>query len=138
MASTFHLKIAAAERLFYEGPCQSLVLPCIDGEIGILAGHEPALIALDAGELRFTADGTVQVLAVGEGYARVTGEDTVVLVTFAADTDELNEAALRREKELTEEKIRLRQSELEYIRLRADLSRQIAELKVLKHRSRRR
>ena len=51
MPKTFPLKIAAADRLYYDGPCHSLVLPCLDGELGVLAGHEPATIALEAGDL---------------------------------------------------------------------------------------
>lgn len=134
MAATFTLKIAAADRLFYEGPCQSLVLPCLDGELGVLAGHEPAMIALNAGELRYTVDGVVQILAVGEGFAQVGGDQAVVLVAFAENPEEMDENALQREVRLTQERIQMRKSEQEYIRLRADLSRQMAELKVLKHR----
>ncbi len=134
MPKTFQLKIAAADRLYYDGPCHSLVLPCLDGELGVLAGHEPATIALDAGELRYTLDGVVQVVAVGEGYAQVGTEGTVVLVGFAEDPTDIDEERVRRENEITRERVKLRQSEQEYIRLRADLSRQMAELKVLKHR----
>ena len=134
MPKTFPLKIAAADRLYYDGPCHSLVLPCLDGELGVLAGHEPATIALEAGELRFTLDGVVQGGAVGEGYAQVGADGAVVLVGFAEDPESLDEERIRRENEITKERVKLRQSEQEYIRLRADLSRQMAELKVLKHR----
>lgn len=134
MYKTFQLKIAAADRLYYDGPCQSLVLPCLDGELGVLAGHETATIALDAGELRFTLDGVTQVVAVGEGYAQVGPEGTVVLVGFAEDPVDMDEERIRRENEITKERIKLRQSEQEYIRLRSDLSRQMAEMKVLRHR----
>ena len=134
MPKTFQLKIAAADRLYYDGPCHSLVLPCLDGELGVLAGHETAAIALDAGELRYTLDGVVQIVAVGEGYAQVNAQSVVVLVAFAENPAEIDEERVRRENRITQEKIRLRQSEQEYIRLRADLSRQMAELKVLKHR----
>ena len=136
MPKTFQLKIAAADRLYYDGPCHSLVLPCLDGELGVLAGHETAAIALDAGELRYTLDGVVQIVAVGEGYAQVNAQSVLVLVAFAENPAEIDEERLRRENRITQEKIRLRQSEQEYIRLRADLSRQMAELKVLKHRHR--
>lgn len=134
MYKTFQLKIAAADRLYYDGPCQSLVLPCLDGELGVLAGHETATIALDAGELRFTHEDVVQVVAVGEGYAQVGPEGAVVLVGFAEDPADIDEEKTRRENEITRERIKLKQSEREYIRLRADLSRQMAEMKVLKHR----
>ncbi len=134
MPKTFQLKIAAADRLYYDGPCQSLVLPCLDGELGVMAGHETATIALDAGELRYTVDGIIQVVAVGEGFAQTGPEGTVVLVGFAENPADIDEERVRRENEITQEQIRLKQSEREYIRLRADLSRQMAELKVLKHR----
>ena len=134
MYKTFQLKIAAADRLYYDGPCQSLVLPCLDGELGVLAGHETATIALDAGELRFTLDGVTQVVAVGECSAQVGPEGTVVLVGFAEDPVDMDEERIRRENEITKERIKLRQSEQEYIRLRSDLSRQMAEMKVLRHR----
>ena len=133
MYKTFQLKIAAADRLYYDGPCQSLVLPCLDGELGVLAGHETATIALDAGELRFTMDGVTQVVAVGEGYAQVGPDGAVVLVGFAEDPVDMDEERIRRENEITKERIKLRQSEQEYIRLRSDLSRQMAEMKVLRH-----
>ena len=58
----------------------------------------------------------------------------MVLVAFAEDPTGLDEELVRRESEATKEQIRLKKSEQEYIRLRADLSRQMAELKVLKHR----
>ena len=134
MYKTFQLKIAAADRLYYDGPCQSLVLPCLDGELGVLAGHETATIALESGELRYTVDGATQVVAVGEGYAQTGPEGTVVLVGFAEDPVDMDEERIRRENEITKERIKLKQSEREYIRLRADLSRQMAEMKVLKHR----
>ena len=101
MPKTFPLKIAAADRLYYDGPCHSLVLPCLDGELGVLAGHEPATIALEAGELRFTLDGVVQVVAVGEGYAQVGADGAVVLVGFAEDPESLDEERIRRENEIT-------------------------------------
>ena len=70
----------------------------------------------------------------GEGYAQVGADGAVVLVGFAEDPESLDEERIRRENEITKERVKLRQSEQEYIRLRADLSRQMAELKVLKHR----
>ena len=35
----FQVHILAADHTFYEGPCESLVVPTVDGEAGILAHH---------------------------------------------------------------------------------------------------
>ena len=34
---SFHLQVLAAERVFYDGPCQSLTVPTIDGMYGVMA-----------------------------------------------------------------------------------------------------
>ena len=40
---TFQVHILAADRTFYEGPCESLTISTSDGELGILAHHSPML-----------------------------------------------------------------------------------------------
>ena len=40
MAKEFHLRVLAADRPFYEGPCVSLTVPAVDGSMGILAGQQ--------------------------------------------------------------------------------------------------
>ena len=42
--STFSLKIISTDKVFYDGKCEYLVIPTIDGEKGILAHHELSLI----------------------------------------------------------------------------------------------
>lgn len=51
--STFSLKIISTDKVFYDGKCEYLVIPTIDGEKGILAHHENMVIAVEIGELRF-------------------------------------------------------------------------------------
>ena len=41
----FHLKILAAERMFFDGPCESLIVPTMDGLYGIQAEHQDVVIA---------------------------------------------------------------------------------------------
>ena len=49
--STFSLKIISTDKVFYDGKCEYLVIPTIDGEKGILAHHENMVIAVEIGEL---------------------------------------------------------------------------------------
>lgn len=132
--ASFTLEIVAANRLFYRGPCQAVTLPCIDGEKGVLAGHEPMVMALAAGELRYTLDGETYYAAVGDGFAEITGEKVVVIVSFAEKPEEIDEEKAKRAKRLAEERIKMKTSEIEYIRIRADLAREMACLKVLRRR----
>ena len=52
--ATFHLKIIAYDKIFYDDEAVSIVLPAVDGEIQIMANHEEYVIALKEGEVRIT------------------------------------------------------------------------------------
>ena len=69
--TTFNLEIVATDKIFYQGSCESLVFPALDGEHGILAKHESMVSALKAGELRYTVDGEERAAAVGDGFIEV-------------------------------------------------------------------
>ena len=53
---TFPVRILAADRPFYEGPCLSLTIHVQDGEMGILAHHSSIVVAVVPGELRLRTD----------------------------------------------------------------------------------
>jgi len=42
---------------FYQGDCESLILPTGDGVYGVQAGHNPVLVALHMGIAKFTVNG---------------------------------------------------------------------------------
>ena len=74
MGKTFQLEIITPERQFYTGPVESLVLPALDGEYGVLPGHEPVVTAVEPGEARFKADGVWHNVIVTQGFAEITSE----------------------------------------------------------------
>ncbi len=51
--ATFWLKVIASDHVFYNGNCESLVVPAHDGEVGILPHREAMILAIQEGELRF-------------------------------------------------------------------------------------
>ena len=55
-AHTFYLEIITPERQFYIGPAEALILPAVDGEMGIYPGHEPVVTVIEPGELRYKAE----------------------------------------------------------------------------------
>ena len=129
---TFKLKIVAIRRNYYSGPCESLVFTTLDGMMGILADHEPTVYAISAGELRFTVNGETQVLAVGDGIARVIGNKVDVLVDFAELASEIDAIRAQDAKERAEALIRAKASDKSVANAEAALSRAISRLKVAK------
>lgn len=127
---TFKLKIVAIRRNFYSGPCESLVFTTTDGLVGILADHEPTVYAVSAGELRYTVDGKTEILAVGDGMARVAGNKVDILVDFAERADEIDAIRAEDAKQRAEAALRAKDNDRSMAAAEAALSRAIARLKV--------
>ena len=130
MAKEFNLKITTCDRSFYDGPCESIVLPAIDGEHGVLADHETMVTAIVSGECRFTANGKQNIIAVGQGFAEIKPEQVEVIVDTAEYPEEIDARRAEEAKIRAEEAMRQKQSILEYNHSQAALSRAMTRLKV--------
>ena len=130
MAKEFNLNITTCDRSFYSGPCESIVLPAIDGEHGVLADHEPMVTAIVSGECRFTANGKQNIIAVGQGFAEIKPEQVEVIVDTAEYPEEIDARRAEEAKIRAEEAMRQKQSILEYNHSQAALSRAMTRLKV--------
>ena len=126
---TFTLEIITPERQFYIGPAQALVLPAVDGEMGIYPGHEPVVTAIEPGELRYKAQGKWEPAAVGAGFAEVKPDYVILLVGFAEHPEEIDRKRAQAAKERAEERLRQKQSIQEYHHSKAALARAMARLK---------
>ena len=122
--ATFHLKIIAYDKIFYDDEAVSIVLPAVDGEIQIMANHEEYVIALKEGEVRImTSDGKMIPAVCGSGFVEVNSDNQVEVLV---DTIERR---AREAKERVEERMRQHQSKMEYHRNAASLARAMARLK---------
>ena len=140
MAKEFNLKITTCDRSFYSGPCESIVLPAIDGEHGVLADHEPMVTAIVSGECNdVTLDsnnsfilgyGKQNIIAVGQGFAEIKPEQVEVIVDTAEYPEEIDARRAEEAKIRAEEAMRQKQSILEYNHSQAALSRAMTRLKV--------
>ena len=130
MAEEFQIHILSAERDFYQGACVSLVLPTLDGELGVMAHHVPLVSAVIPGELRCTlADGSSFTAVVSHGLVRVEGNDVLVLVDSAERPEEIDAARARRAAEQAREELLHHQSWQEYLQTQASLARAMNRLK---------
>jgi F-type H+-transporting ATPase subunit epsilon len=134
--ASLNLEIVTPEARTFSGEAQLVVVPGVDGELGILPDHMPLMTQIHPGELRVTtADGELY-LAVGEGFLEVLPDRVSVMTDMAiaeAEIDEkvAEEAVARAQKELSEKA--LAGEELAFVQ--AALLKSLAQLHV-KRRSR--
>ena len=128
--ATLFLEIITPERQFYIGPAEELVIPAIDGLYGVLPGHEPAVTAMEPGELRFRVNGEWKTAAIGQGFVEIMPERAIVLVSSAEDPAEIDAKRAQEALERAEERLRQKKSVEEYHRSKAAMARAMARLKV--------
>ena len=69
-----------------------VVVPGVEGELGILPMHIPLMTELKPGELKITQKGAETFMAVGSGFVEVTQDHVSVLTDMALEEKEINEA----------------------------------------------
>jgi len=103
------LEIVTPEARVYSDAIESVVIPTVEGEIGILPGHIPLLTEVAHGELRVTKNGHAEYLAVGGGFAQVEGDRVRVLAEHAITESGIDEKAV--EAALARAEAQLREAE---------------------------
>ena len=127
---TFYLELLSPERAFFTGDAEQLILPAIDGSMGVLAGHEPMVTALDPGLVRFKPAGEDwRTAVVSDGCVEVKPNHVTLLAASVERPEDIDASRARAAKERAEERLRQKGSQQEYFRSQAALSRALARLK---------
>ena len=131
MGSTFTLRVIASDKIFYDGKCIQLIIPAVDGEIGILAHHENMVIAITAGDLRLqTEEGSWIEAAVGVGFVQIANNRVTVLADTAERPEDIDANRARRAADEAKEAILQKRSMQEYQAAQVNLARAINRLRI--------
>jgi F-type H+-transporting ATPase subunit epsilon len=87
-AKSITLEMVTPEKVAWSSQADFIVLPAIDGEMGILPDHRPFLVQLKSGEVRVTEKGGVRRFAVSGGFVEVKDNK----VSLFAETAEMAES----------------------------------------------
>jgi len=91
--ATLRLEIVTPEAKTYSDDVDSVVLPGIEGELGIFPMHVPLMTQIAPGELRVMKNGNEDRLAVGEGFVEITQDSVSVLTDMAVLESDIDESA---------------------------------------------
>lgn len=126
----FHLKIAASDRSFYDGPCQSLALPTPQGRYGILANHESMVVGVEPGQLRYQVAGEWSTVVIGMGFARIHDNTVVILADTVERPEEIDYNRAMDLKRQAQEAMRDKRGRQEYYQGKLAMARAMARLSV--------
>lgn len=100
------LEIVTPEAKVYSDTIDSVVIPTVEGEIGVLPGHIPLLTQVEDGELRVTKGAITELLVVSGGFAQIDGDRVRVLAENAINEAKIDEHAVEAALKRAEEQLR--------------------------------
>lgn len=129
------LELVTPSECVFSGEVDTVVIPGIEGELGIFPGHCPLLTKIVPGELYFWEHNVENRLAVGEGFAEIMPTHVAILTDLAISEKEIDEKnieeAVRRAEIAMREK-HMEGEELTLVRTRLEQS--LAQLRVKRRR----
>ena len=133
---SIQLEIVTPTESAYSGPVETVTIPGLIGELGVLEQHAPLVTTIKPGELRYMVSGTEHSLAIGDGFVEVTPDKVHVVTDMAAGEADIDEAATEEAIKRAEEAMKGDHTDEEVALLEATIARSIAKLELKRRRKR--
>ena len=130
MADTLKLEIATPTGTVYSKDVDMVVLPGVEGRMGILPHHVHLMTQLVPGELIVCKDDQEEVFAVGEGLVEITGKSVAIVTNMAVTAQDIDEAAAEEARQRAAARLREKLSSEEVASVNASMVRSLAQLRV--------
>ena len=116
-----HLEVVSPERRAFTDDVDMVVVPGIDGQLGILPHHTRLITALGVGELRIKKGGTEQSMLISGGFVEVRPDKVVVMADLAEHSDEIDAARATEARKRAEAELEQSRDPVDVARVRAAL-----------------
>jgi F-type H+-transporting ATPase subunit epsilon len=97
MADKLHFDLVSPEKRVFAGEVDQVVVPGVEGEFGVLAGHAPFMSTIRSGAISIYAGGDVTRTFIRGGFAEVTSEGLTILAEEAIDLADVDASDIQRE-----------------------------------------
>ncbi len=134
MAATMKLEIITPEDKTFSDDVDFVTLPGVEGEMGIYPNHIPLMTQVSHGEIAVKKGKEDFFLAIGEGFAKITGDNVSILTDMAIHSAEIDEAAAEEARKQAEARLAEKLSDEETAAVQAALAKSLAQLHVKRRR----
>ena len=125
----FKLEMFTPKKQFFVGDVEAVTCNALDGELCVLHGHQPMIVALPPGEIKIKQNGEWRKAFVGDGFMEVRPDDVLVFTHLLEWPEDIDEATAQLLLEQEEEQLRNAASFSEYRRTEIELQRMMTTLK---------
>ena len=134
MAKTLTLNLVTPQKQLLNGlAVDSVVLPAVQGELGVLPGHLPMIVQLGFGSLRYKKDGKEEEFAVMGGLAEILRESVNVFAEGADLADEIDEEEEKQKIKRAKASLSNKDADIDFELAEMEIKQAITRMKVKKH-----
>lgn len=126
---TLRLEVVTPERKVLSEDISSLVVPAIEGYLGILPNHAPMISGLEPGVLKYKVSDNYKKMAISGGFLEVSENKVSILANTAELPEEIDLERARRAKERAEERLK-HKKEIDALRAEMALKRALVRIRV--------
>ncbi len=136
---TLKVEIVTAEQLIYsEEDVDQLLVPGVEGELGVLTLHAPLLTMIQPGVLRIVKGDEEVEMAITGGFIEVRDNRITILADAAERSEEIDEVRAEEARRQAQRRLEERGAEVDLAQLQGELARALARIKAVARRRRRR
>jgi F-type H+-transporting ATPase subunit epsilon len=134
MAHTITVDVVSAEEQIFSGEAEFVVLPGVDGELGIYPRHTPLFTQIKPGAVRIKVPGQAaeELVFVQGGFLEVQPHKVTVLADTAIRAHDLDEVKAMEAKKRAEEAMTNKESDETMATAQAELSIAMAQLEAIR------
>ena len=85
LPSSLRLKVVTPRRLLVDEDVQMVSIPGLNGELGILPGHKPLLVAVGKGKLSYLRGQSSKDISIQGGYVEILSDRVFVFTEMIKD-----------------------------------------------------
>lgn len=128
----FKLDIVSAEKTIFSGDVRTMQITGVEGQLGIRHGHTPLLTMIKPGRVSFTtSDGKDEVIYLSGGFLEVQPTRVTVLTDTAIRAENIDIAKAEAAVKAAKERIESKADDVDYASAIIELSKAMAQLRVV-------
>jgi F-type H+-transporting ATPase subunit epsilon len=128
--NTLKLEVVTPERKVLSEEIVSLIVPAIEGYLGILPNHAPIISGLEPGVIKYKVGGNYKKMAISGGFLEVSANKASILANTAELAEEIDVQRAQAAKERAEQRLQ-NKSDIDVLRAELALKRALARLKAV-------
>ncbi|MFC1930124.1 F0F1 ATP synthase subunit epsilon [Chloroflexota bacterium] len=137
--ASLRLDIVTAEQSIFSDDVDMVIVPGVEGQLGILPHHAPLMTSLQPGELLVRKGNTEEILVISGGFLEVRPDRVIILADAAERAEEIDVARAEEAKRRAEERLKERHViGVDETKVEAALQRAMARLTIAEKVKRRR